>query len=51
MYLLAAIPPLWFRVMDPKVVAWAGGDLGRINMHPPAAGRIQSVYGARQKAA
>jgi alkane 1-monooxygenase len=50
MYVLAAIPPLWFRVMDPKVVAWAGGDLGKINIHAPAADRIRSAYGTRQKA-
>lgn len=30
-YLLAAIPPLWFRVMNPKVLAWAGGDLSQVN--------------------
>ena len=34
MFGLAAIPPLWFRVMDPKVLAWAGGDLSRINLDP-----------------
>ena len=32
MFVLAAIPPLWFRVMDPKVLAWAGGDLTKINV-------------------
>ena len=31
MFVLAAIPPLWFRVMDPKVMAWAGGDMGKVN--------------------
>ncbi|MFZ1815461.1 MAG: alkane 1-monooxygenase [Rhizobiaceae bacterium] len=30
-YVLAIIPPLWFRVMDPKVLAWAGGDLKLTN--------------------
>jgi len=33
-FLLAAIPPLWFRVMDPKVLAWAGGDPARTNLDP-----------------
>jgi alkane 1-monooxygenase len=28
---LAALPPLWFRVMDPKVLAWAGGDVTKLN--------------------
>ena len=39
-FLLAAIPPLWFRVMDPKVMAWAGGDIARVNVAPHAARRI-----------
>ena len=34
MFGLAAIPPLWFRVMDPKVHAWAGGDLSKVNVDP-----------------
>ena len=29
---LAAIPPLWFAVMDPLVKEWADGDLDRINV-------------------
>jgi alkane 1-monooxygenase len=32
MYVLAAIPPLWFRVMNPKALALAGGDLSRLNV-------------------
>ncbi len=31
---LAAMPPLWFRVMNPKVRDWANGDLGRVNRGP-----------------
>ena len=31
MFVLAAIPPLWFRVMNPKTLAWAGGDLTKLN--------------------
>jgi alkane 1-monooxygenase len=30
-YLLALLPPLWFRIMDPKVMAWAGGDIAKVN--------------------
>jgi alkane 1-monooxygenase len=30
-FVLAAIPPLWRRVMDPKVMRWAGGDISRTN--------------------
>jgi alkane 1-monooxygenase len=38
-FLLAAIPPLWFKVMDPKVIAWAGGDVSRTNLDPAQADR------------
>lgn len=31
MFLLAYIPPLWFRVMDPKVMALVGGDIEKVN--------------------
>ncbi|MDN3637844.1 alkane 1-monooxygenase [Simiduia curdlanivorans] len=31
MYILAYIPPLWRRIMDPKVMVWAGGDVDRVN--------------------
>ena len=31
MFLLSYVPPLWRRVMDPKVMAWADGDLSRVN--------------------
>jgi alkane 1-monooxygenase len=31
MFLLAMAPPLWRKVMDPRVLAHAGGDLARIN--------------------
>ena len=30
-FLLALIPPLWFRTMNPKVMAWADGDMARVN--------------------
>uniref|UniRef100_UPI00345933BE fatty acid desaturase n=1 Tax=uncultured Bradyrhizobium sp. TaxID=199684 RepID=UPI00345933BE len=37
MFGLAAIPPLWFRVMDPKALAWAGGDKSKLNLGDRAA--------------
>ncbi|MDX5595280.1 alkane 1-monooxygenase [Pseudovibrio sp. SPO723] len=30
-FVLAAIPPLWFRIMNPKVMAWANNDPSLIN--------------------
>jgi hypothetical protein len=37
--------------MDPKVVAWAGGDLSKVNMHQPAARRLEAAYAAVQRPA
>ncbi len=42
-YVLAVIPPLWFRVMDPKVMAWAGGDIAKVNVDPALARRSRTV--------
>lgn len=30
-FVLALIPPLWFKVMNPKVLKWTEGDMARIN--------------------
>ena len=34
MFLLAMIPPLWFAVMNPRLLKWAGDDLDKINIFP-----------------
>ncbi len=34
MFMLAYIPPLWFMVMDKKVLNWADNDINRINVLP-----------------
>ena len=34
MIVLALVPPLWRRVMDPRVLAHYGGDVTRANIHP-----------------
>lgn len=45
MILVAYLPPLWFRLMDPKVVAHHGGDLGKASLHPPARERLLRRWG------
>jgi alkane 1-monooxygenase len=40
MILLALVPPLWRRVMDPRLIAHYGGDLSRANIHPPSRDRL-----------
>jgi len=46
-YVLAWVPWLWFRVMDPKLLALphVGGDLGRLNIDPVARIAIEAKYG------
>ncbi|MFZ6862021.1 alkane 1-monooxygenase [Undibacterium sp. Ji67W] len=34
MFFLALFPPLWFAVMNHRVVAWAGGDMNLVNLDP-----------------
>lgn len=33
-FALAYIPPLWFKIMNPKVIAWADGDMDKVNRGP-----------------
>lgn len=42
---LAAVPPLWFKVMDPKLMQWAGGDITKVNIDPRQRQRLYSKYG------
>jgi alkane 1-monooxygenase len=43
---LAAVPPLWFKVMDSKLMQWAGGDITLVNVDPTEKERLYSKYGA-----
>ncbi|HAI22920.1 MAG TPA: alkane 1-monooxygenase, partial [Alcanivorax sp.] len=44
MILLAWIPPLWFRVMDHRVVAHYDGDMSRANIKPSIRDRVIAQY-------
>jgi alkane 1-monooxygenase len=44
MIVLAAVPPLWRRVMDHRVLAHYGGDARRANVHPRLGGRLRRRY-------
>ena len=45
-FALAAIPPLWFKVMDPKVMDWAGGDITKVNVDPKRKEKLYAKYGS-----
>jgi alkane 1-monooxygenase len=44
MILLAYVPFLWFRVMDPKVVGHFGGDMSRANIKPELREQVLARY-------
>lgn len=46
-YLLAWVPPAWFRVMDPRLLALSGirGDASKINLDPKYRDRLLAKYG------
>lgn len=47
MFPLAYIPPLWFRVMDPRLLALphVQGDLNKVNIDPVRRQEIVARYG------
>jgi alkane 1-monooxygenase len=50
MILLAAVPPLWRRVMDRRVLQHYEGDVERANIAPRARTRLLSRYGGERAA-
>jgi alkane 1-monooxygenase len=46
MILLTLVPPLWRRVMDPRVLAHYEGDVSRAHLHPPKREKLLAKYGA-----
>ena len=49
-FAMAFFPPLWFAVMDKKVMEWADGDLSKVNIHPKAEARLTKRWGRTQPA-
>jgi alkane 1-monooxygenase len=47
MIVLAAVPPLWRRVMDPRLLAHYGGDVARANVAPRRRARMPARHGPR----
>ena len=45
MIVLAWFPPLWRRVMDPRLLEHYGGDVARANIQPRARRRVLARYG------
>ena len=49
MIVLALFPPLWFRVMDPRVLAHYEGDIGRAHLLPRKARQLVMRYSVREQ--
>lgn len=47
MILLAYLPPLWFKLMDRKVLAQYGGDLTKANIQPGREAAVKEKYSAQ----
>ena len=47
MFLLAYVPPLWFAVMNPRLLATVGHDASRINFDPRQRAALMARYGLR----
>ena len=45
MFLACYIPPVWFALMDHRVVAWAGGDASKIHFQPGKKDALVQRYG------
>jgi alkane 1-monooxygenase len=50
MIMLALVPPLWFRVMDPRVLDHFDGDMSRANIAPSHRERVLTKYPAASSA-
>jgi alkane 1-monooxygenase len=47
MFILANVPPLFFRAMDPRVIAWSQQDLSKVNIAPYARKRLERRWGVQ----
>jgi len=44
MFVLSWMPPLWFKVMDPLVADWAGGDMDKVLIKPSKEEKIRDRW-------
>ncbi|WP_068829440.1 alkane 1-monooxygenase [Pseudomonas sp. BMS12] len=51
MYLVAYVPPLWFRLMNPRLIEAVQGDATRINFQPGLREPLMRRYGLHEMAA
>lgn len=44
-FAVAAFPPLWFKMMDKRVMAWADGDITKVNVDPKKKEKLFKKWG------
>jgi len=44
MFAVAMVPAAWFSIMNPKVVAWANGDMRNVNIDPDVKAKVMAKY-------
>lgn len=49
MFLVAYVPPLWFRVMNPRLVRTVNGDVSRINFLPSRRAALLKQHGLQAR--
>jgi alkane 1-monooxygenase len=45
MFVIALLPPLWYAMMNPRVMAWAKGDISKLNLQPSRRAELTARYG------
>lgn len=43
----AAVPPVWFWIMDKKLMQYYNYDLDRANLHPSKAAKLRAKWGGK----
>ena len=44
-FAVAAIPPLWYKMMDHRVMDWADGDISKVNVDPKHRAKLEAKWG------
>lgn len=45
MFMAAMVPPVFYKLMDPRVASWTGGDLTKANIYKRAESKLRTTYG------
>lgn len=48
LFLIAYVPPLWYRLMNPRLIKAVGGDASRINFEPAQRERLIRAWGLKE---